>query len=62
MERNVYDPSLMENRYRHEFKYLCSLGELQVLKVRLAGIMQPDPHAGAKESQSCSGFISPRPL
>lgn len=48
MERNVYDPSLMENRYRHEFKYLCSLGELQVLKVRLAGIMQPDPHAGAK--------------
>ena len=33
--------------YRHEFKYLCSDGELAVLKVRLQGLAKPDPHAGA---------------
>ena len=33
--------------YRHEFKYLCSDGELAVLKVRLQGLVRPDPHAGA---------------
>lgn len=33
--------------YRHEFKYLCSNGELAVLKVRLQGLVRPDPHAGA---------------
>ena len=33
--------------YRHEFKYLCSDGELAVLKVRLQGLVKPDPHAGA---------------
>lgn len=33
-------------RYRHEFKYLCSYGELAMLKVRLAGLLLPDPHAG----------------
>lgn len=32
--------------YRHEFKYLCSSGELAVLKVRLKGLARPDPHAG----------------
>lgn len=52
MERKVYDPSLMENRYRHEFKYLCSQGELEMLKVRLRGLMQPDPHAGEKGEYS----------
>ena len=36
----------MEHPYRHEFKYLCSYGELAMLKVRLAGLLLPDPHAG----------------
>lgn len=36
----------MEHPYRHEFKYLCSSAELAVLRVRLFGLMQPDPHVG----------------
>lgn len=32
--------------YRHEFKYLCSYGELRMLMVRLQGLVYPDPHAG----------------
>lgn len=32
--------------YRHEFKYLCSFGELEMLRVRLRGLAAPDPHAG----------------
>ena len=27
MESKVFDPSLMENRFRHEFKYLSTLGQ-----------------------------------
>lgn len=46
MERKIYDPSLPENQYRHEFKYLCSCGELAVLKTRLQGLVSLDPHAG----------------
>ncbi len=46
MERNVYDPSLLENQYRHEFKYLCSLGQLRMLQVRLSGLVFLDPHVG----------------
>lgn len=36
----------MEHPYRHEFKYLCSSAELAVLRVRLFGLMRPDPHVG----------------
>lgn len=46
MEKTIYDPSLPENHYRHEFKYLCSSGELMVLKVRLKGLVSLDPHVG----------------
>ena len=46
MEKNIYDPSLAENRYRHEFKYLCSYGELMMLKVRLQGLVSLDTHVG----------------
>lgn len=33
--------------YRHEFKYLCTNAQLAMLEVRLKGLMQKDPHAGA---------------
>lgn len=46
MEKKIYDPSLAENRYRHEFKYLCSYGELMMLKVRLRGLVSLDTHVG----------------
>lgn len=36
----------MENGYRHEFKYLCSYGELMLLQVRLKNVVLPDAHAG----------------
>jgi len=36
----------VENQYRHEFKYLCSFGELTMLKVRLQGLVSLDPHVG----------------
>ncbi len=35
-----------EDKYRHEFKYLCSGAQFQMLKVRYAGLLKPDPHAG----------------
>lgn len=34
-------------KYRHEFKYLCTDGQLAMLRVRLKGIMAKDAHAGA---------------
>ncbi|MDE7320229.1 MAG: polyphosphate polymerase domain-containing protein [Lachnospiraceae bacterium] len=46
MEKKIYDPSLVENQYRHEFKYLCSYGELMMLKVRLQGLVSLDTHVG----------------
>lgn len=46
MESKIFDPSLMENRFRHEFKYICSYGQLRMLQVRLTGLISPDPHAG----------------
>lgn len=48
MERQIFDPSLPENRYRHEFKYLCSYGQLRMLQVRLQGLISLDPHVGEK--------------
>ncbi len=34
-------------KYRHEFKYLCSEAQLVMLAARLKGIMRPDSHTGA---------------
>lgn len=48
MTSKVFDPSLMENRYRHEFKYLCTYGQLRALQVRLGGLVPLDPHVGAE--------------
>lgn len=36
----------MEKGYRHEYKYLISKSAAQLLKLRLAGLMERDPHAG----------------
>jgi hypothetical protein len=36
----------MENRYRHEFKYVCSLGQLKVIQARMTGLVPLDAHAG----------------
>jgi len=33
-------------KYRHEFKYLCTDAQLAMLEVRLTGIMQKDVHTG----------------
>ncbi len=46
MEAAVFDPSLPENRYRHEFKYICSYGQLREIETRLTGLIRRDPHAG----------------
>lgn len=35
---------MMENKFRHELKYICSNGELQILKVRLNSVMKLDPY------------------
>lgn len=34
-------------RFRHEYKYICSQGELTILQHRLRGAVKPDSHAGA---------------
>ena len=46
METSVFDPSLPENQFRHEFKYLCSTGELKMIEARLRGLMTLDAHVG----------------
>lgn len=46
MEEKIFDPSLMENRYRHEFKYICSYGQLRMLETRLKGLIPLDSHVG----------------
>lgn len=35
-----------KEKYRHEFKYLCTEGQLAILNARISGIMQKDSHAG----------------
>ena len=32
--------------YRHELKFLCSVGQKAILRPRLMGLMKPDAHAG----------------
>ena len=44
MEPKVFDPSLAENQYRHEFKYLVSYGQLKILETRLKGLIPLDTH------------------
>ena len=46
MEPSIFDPSKKENQYRHEFKYLCSLGQLKIIQGRIAGLIPLDPHVG----------------
>lgn len=46
MEPKVFDPSLMENRFRHEFKYECSYAQLKNLQCRLSGLIPLESHAG----------------
>ena len=41
---------MTEERYRHEFKYLISEGQKELLRLRLKGLMQPDPYAGKSGS------------
>lgn len=33
-------------KFRHELKYVCSEGELQLIYARIHHLCQPDPHAG----------------
>ncbi len=46
MQKKIFDPSLPENRYRHEFKYICSCAQLRVIEARLNGLLTRDLHAG----------------
>lgn len=34
-------------KYRHEYKYLISSAQIEILKTRIRGLMLPDPHTGA---------------
>lgn len=36
-----------EPKFRHEIKYVISAAQIPLLKSRIAGLMQPDSHAGA---------------
>ena len=36
----------MENGYRHEYKYLISKADAELLKLQLPHFMERDPHAG----------------
>lgn len=36
----------MPASFRHEYKYLCSNGQLRVLQARLESLLRPDPHVG----------------
>lgn len=36
----------MDRGYRNELKYLISRTDAELLKIRLKGVMEPDPHAG----------------
>ncbi len=36
----------MSAEFRHEYKFLISAADARLLKLRLKGIMRPDPHAG----------------
>lgn len=40
--------NMQEPIYRHELKYVISAAQLPLLRSRIAGIMQPDRHAGAE--------------
>lgn len=42
--------NIIDEKYRHEFKYLCTPAQLSTLEVRLKGIMKRDSHAGADGS------------
>ena len=33
-------------RYRNEWKFFCSDGQMEILKNALKGILYPDPHMG----------------
>lgn len=35
-----------ESQYRHELKYVVSAAQIPLLKSRISGLMQKDPHAG----------------
>ncbi len=37
----------MDKKYRHEFKYLCSSGEIEILKERIQNMLPCDDHVGA---------------
>lgn len=37
----------MSASFRHEYKYLCTNGQLRVLQARLETLLRPDPHAGS---------------
>ena len=37
--------SLIEQKYRHELKYIISTAQITLLKSRIANLMKPDPHA-----------------
>ena len=36
-----------EQKYRHELKYVISIAQVPLLKSRISGLMQKDPHAGS---------------
>ncbi len=46
MQKKIFGPSLPENQYRHEFKYICSYAQLRVIEARLNGLIAHDSHAG----------------
>lgn len=35
------------SEYRHEYKYLCSLRKLELVRSRIEPVMVPDPHTGS---------------
>lgn len=47
MEREIFDPSRIENKYRHEFKYVVTEAQLALLENRVRNLLPLDAHTGA---------------
>ena len=45
---NIFHPDAVQERFRHELKYVCSEGELQIIQSRIRQLCPRDAHASSK--------------
>lgn len=44
---NIFHPDAAQERYRHELKYVCSEGELQIIQSRIRQLCRRDAHTSS---------------